>query len=70
MEITYDSRKNTNNIALRGLSFDRAIDFDFPTAVIWIDARKDYPEVRISALGALAGRVHSLVFTEQTMESG
>lgn len=70
MEITYDSRKNANNIALRGLSFDRAIDFDFPTAVIWIDARKDYPEVRISALGALAGRVHSLVFTEQTMESG
>lgn len=64
MEITYDHNKNASNIALRRLSFDRAGDFDFQTAVIWIDSRKQYPEVRISALGLLAGRVHSLVFTE------
>jgi len=63
-EVTYDTAKNARNIELRGLSFDRAVDFDFETAVIWIDARKTYPEVRISALGLLAGRVHSLVFCE------
>lgn len=64
MEITYDSAKNACNIELRGLSFERVADFDFQTAIIWIDTRKTYPEERISALGQLAGRVHALVFAE------
>lgn len=64
VEITYDTAKNERNILERGLSFDLAAQFDFETAVFWIDGRKTYPEVRISALGILAGRVHSLVFAE------
>lgn len=64
MEITYDPAKNARNIAERGLSFDQAGAFDFETALFWIDTRKVYPEVRISALGRVAGRVHSLVFVE------
>ncbi|MCK6413155.1 MAG: BrnT family toxin [Azonexus sp.] len=66
MEIIYDPIKNIRNIELRGLSFERVIDFDFQTAVIWVDTRKTYSEVRISALGLLAGRVHALVFSETT----
>lgn len=66
VEITYDPAKNASNIELRGLSFERVADFDFQTAIIWIDARKTYAEVRISALGLLAGRVHALVFAETT----
>ncbi len=64
MKIEFDPTKNETNICKRGLSFELVADFDFETAVIWIDTRKAYPEVRISALGLLAGRVHSLVFTE------
>ena len=64
MEITFDAHKNARNITLRGLDFARSCNFDFQTAVIWIDSRKEYSEVRISALGLLDGRVHSLVFTE------
>lgn len=64
MEIEFDPTKNETNIRKRGLSFDLVSDFDFETAVIWIDARKAYPETRISALGLLADRVHSLIFTE------
>ena len=66
MEITYNPAKSASNFELRGLSFAQVADFDFQTAVIWIDARKTYPEVRISALGRLAGRVHALVFAETT----
>lgn len=66
MEISFDSVKSERNLDLRGLSFEQVADFDFQTAVIWIDARKTYPEVRISALGLLAGRVHALVFAETT----
>ena len=66
VEITYHPAKSASNIELRGLSFAQVADFDFQTAIIWIDARKAYPEVRISALGLLAGRVHALVFAETT----
>ena len=66
IEITYDPAKSARNRELRGLSFERVAAFDFQTAIIWIDARKAYPEVRISALGLMAGRVHALVFAETT----
>lgn len=64
MNIEFDPIKNAKNIAERGLNFERVVDFEFETAIIWIDSRKTYPETRISALGLLSGRVHSLVFTE------
>jgi uncharacterized protein len=66
VQIEFDPAKNLRNIAQRGLSFELAGEFDFDTAIIWIDARKVYPEVRVSALGLLAGRVHALVFSETT----
>ncbi len=66
MGITYDPAKNAGNIALRGLSFEQVVGFDFSTGVFWIDDRKTYPDVRISALGLMAGRVHALVFSETT----
>ena len=64
MDITFDPAKNASNIEARGLSFERVADFDFETALIWVDDRKTYPEVRYFALGLIAGRVHAVVFTE------
>jgi len=64
MDITFDPAKNARNIEARGLSFERVADFDFETALIWVDDRKAYPEVRYFALGLIAGRVHAVVFTE------
>lgn len=39
MDITYDPAKNERNMHERGLSFDRAADFDFHTAIYRIDDR-------------------------------
>ncbi|HOY69248.1 MAG TPA: BrnT family toxin [Methylotenera sp.] len=64
MEITFDPAKNILNIELRGLSFDRVVDFEFETALFSPDLRRDYGEVRIRALGLLDGCVHALVFVE------
>ncbi|HXP04141.1 MAG TPA: BrnT family toxin [Stellaceae bacterium] len=49
MDVSYDPAKNGRNIRERGLPFDRAADFDFSTAVIEIDRRRDYGETRIVA---------------------
>ena len=64
MEIVFDAAKSDWNIRERGISFERAREFDFQTARIAQDARKDYGEVRFQALGLVSGRVHVLVFTE------
>lgn len=64
MKVTYDPNKNATNIEQRQLSFERAADFDFGTAFIVEDERKDYGEIRYRALGFLDERLHALVFTE------
>ena len=64
MEVSFDPIKNTQNIELRGLSFERAEEFEFATAWIALDDRKDYGETRYRAIRLLGGRLHALVFTE------
>jgi uncharacterized DUF497 family protein len=64
MRITFDDLKNERNITQRDLSFERASAFAFETAFIWRDDRRDYGEVRYSALGMIDDRLHALVFTE------
>ncbi len=63
MAITYDPAKNERNIAERGISFDRADDFEWSSALVVEDTRKDYGERRFQALGLIEGRLHMLVFT-------
>jgi uncharacterized protein len=64
MEVSFDPTKNDRNIALRGLSFERAADFDFLGAVVLVDDRREYGETRLRAFGLLNNRLHALVFTE------
>ena len=64
MEIAFDPAKNIRNIELRGLSFERVVNFEFETALFSPDQRRDDGEVRIRALGWLDKRLHALVFVE------
>ncbi|WP_179401854.1 BrnT family toxin [Burkholderia guangdongensis] len=64
MEIDFDPYKNARNIRERQLSFGRARDFNFDSALIAVDDRCDYRETRYVALGFLDGRLHVLCFTE------
>lgn len=64
MQITFDLAKNARNIRERGLSFERAAEFDFERSTFLLDERHDYGEVRRIALGYLDGRLHILCFVE------
>jgi uncharacterized DUF497 family protein len=64
MEITYDAAKNARNIAQRGLSFDMVAEFDFSTAQVYVDSRRDYGECRYIGIGYIGQRLHVVVFTE------
>ena len=61
MAITCDPAKNQRNIRERGLSFDRAEDFDFTTAVFNTEFRNG--EQRRIAVGYLDKRLHLLCYT-------
>lgn len=63
MSISYDPDKNDKNVAERGISFERAAEFEWSSALIVEDTRKDYGESRFQALGFIGKRLHVLVFT-------
>jgi uncharacterized DUF497 family protein len=63
MDIEFDPRKDAANIAKHGISLARAVLFEWDTATIKEDQRKEYGELRYSAHGFIAGRLHNLVFT-------
>jgi uncharacterized protein len=63
MGIAYDPVKNERNIRERGLSFERAADFNFTTALFADYSRKG--EIRRVAVGYLNGRLHLLCYIPQ-----
>lgn len=63
MAIVYDLGKNARNVALRGIAFAQAAEFDWSRALVVEDRRKDYKELRFQAFGFIEDRLHVLVFT-------
>ncbi|MGK2915941.1 MAG: BrnT family toxin [Porticoccaceae bacterium] len=64
MRIEFDPVKDERNIRERGLSFERAAEFDFETAIYGTDDRKHYGEERIVAVGYLDRRLHVICFID------
>ncbi|MGO9336815.1 MAG: BrnT family toxin [Terracidiphilus sp.] len=62
MGIAYDPAKNERNIRERGLSFERAADFNFETALIADYSR--HGEKRRVAVGYLDKRLHLLCYLQ------
>lgn len=62
MDVEFDPAKNERNIRERDLSFERAAEFDFETAVQFQEER--HGESRWLSIGYLAGRLHVLCYLE------
>jgi uncharacterized protein len=63
MKIEFDPEKNARNIEERSISFEEAARFDWETALIIPDRRRDYGESRYRAFGFIENRLHALVFS-------
>jgi uncharacterized DUF497 family protein len=61
--ISFDPQENERNIAERGLSFELVEEFEWDSALVVEDVRRDYGERRFQALGMITGRLHAVVFT-------
>ena len=63
MKYEWDEDKRQSNLKTHGLDFVDAIDFDSTDALILVDDRHNYGEIRHVALGKVRGRLCVLTFT-------
>jgi uncharacterized DUF497 family protein len=50
VNITFDASKSERNVALRGIPFELATAFEWDSALVVEDLRRDYGESRFQAL--------------------
>ena len=68
MNVTFDPAKDAANLAKHGFSLLDAVGFEWETAVVWPDTRRDYGEPRMVALGYIGLRIMSVVFVDRPPE--
>lgn len=68
MNVTFDPAKDASNLAKHGFSLLDAVGFEWGTAVVWPDTRRDYDEARMVALGYIGLRIMALVFVDRPPE--
>ena len=68
MNVTFDQAKDAANLAKHGVSLTEAAGFEWGTAVVWPDTRRDYGEARMVALGYIGLRIMALVFVDRPSE--
>ena len=68
MHIKYewDEGKRQQNLAKHGVDFAQAEWFDWGSALVIDDRRRDYGEPRMRALGLIGERLHALVVTPRS----
>lgn len=65
MEITYDPAKDVSNIAKHGVSLALAAEFEWESAVVWPDVRREYGETRMAAIGYVGLRLYVVAFVDR-----
>lgn len=65
MRITFDPAKDAVNIAKHGVSIALADQFEWDTAAIWIDDRRNYGEPRMCGIGYSGLRLFFVVFVDR-----
>ncbi|WP_341674955.1 BrnT family toxin [Niveibacterium sp. SC-1] len=65
MEITFDPAKDAANTAKHGVSLALAEQFEWDSAVVWPDTRRNYGEARMVALGYIADRLFCVAFVDR-----
>lgn len=63
MRIEFDAEKDEINQQKHGVSLAESARFEFSTAHVFLDDRKEYGEKRFRAFGFIDDRLHVLAFT-------
>ena len=63
MNYEWDDKKCNSNLKNHKVDFSAVEGFDWQSALIIEDNRRDYGEIRYRAMGLIGSRLHALVFT-------
>jgi uncharacterized DUF497 family protein len=66
MQIEFDPNKDLTNQAKHGLSLAFAEQLDWDSALVWVDDRFDYGEMRMVALAPETGVVYYAAFVDRS----
>jgi len=65
MRIEFDPAKDAINRAKHGVSLSLANDLDWEAALVWLDERFDYSELRMIALAPETNILYYVAFVER-----
>ena len=68
MKFNFDSNKDAINLAKHQLSLADAAKLDWMAALIWVDSRRDYGEIRQIGLVPINQRLYVVVFVDKKTE--
>lgn len=65
MRIEFDPENDASNVEKHGVSLALAGELDWDTALVWIDDRQDYGELRMIALAPGSGILYYVAFVDR-----
>ena len=65
MQIDFDPSKDRANLAKHGLSLALAVDLDWEDALVWLDDRHEYGEMRMIALAPKTGILYYVAYVDR-----
>ena len=65
MRIEFDPAKDAANQAKHGVSLALAVELDWDAALVWVDARFEYAELRMIALAPKTEILYYVAFVER-----
>ena len=65
MRFEFDPTKDRANLAKHGISLVLAIELDWEAALVWIDDRFEYSEMRMIALAPKTGILYYVAFVDR-----
>jgi len=64
MDVEFDPTKDAANLAKHGVSLALAAELDWDAALVWIDDRFEYDELRMIALAPQTATLYYVVFVD------
>lgn len=65
MRIEFDAAKDTTNQAKHGVSLSLAVELDWEAALVWVDERFEYDEMRMIALAPKTEILYYVAFVDR-----
>jgi uncharacterized protein len=65
MRIEFDANKDATNQAKHGVSLSLAVELDWEAALVWVDERFEYNEIRMIALAPKTEILYYVAFVER-----